>query len=293
MNTNSVGLIGVGLLGSALANRLMKDGRGVHGFDTNEEQLQALSQCGGIACDSAAEVVQNCDVLILSLPTSDVVLSLVRQLRTDFEPSQIVVDTTTGDPQQMIAVGQSLAELGVSYLEATVAGSSAQVTAGEAALLLGGDAEVVESVKPLLAAITSKHFWFGPVGTASRFKLVHNLVLGLHRAVLAEGLVFAESLGFDPNQVLEILKQTPAASRVMEIKGRRMVEGDYGIQARLSQHLKDVRLILAEAERAGANTPLSRIHQTILEHAAELGFGDADNSAVIEAFRHPNDAEDS
>jgi 3-hydroxyisobutyrate dehydrogenase-like beta-hydroxyacid dehydrogenase len=293
METKSVGLIGVGLLGSALANRLIKDGIRVCGFDTNEVQLEALSRSGGIARDSAAEVVQNCDVLFLSLPSSDVVLSLVQQLRTDFEPSQIVVDTTTGDPKQMVAVGQSLAELGVSYLEATVAGSSAQVTAGQVALFLGGDAEVVESVKPLLSAITSRHFWLGPVGTASRFKLVHNLVLGLHRAVLAEGLVFAESLGFDQEVTLEILKQTPAQSGVMATKGTRMVERDYGLQARLSQHLKDVRLILAESERAGVNTPLSRIHQTILEHAAELGFGDADNSAVIEALRHPNDAEDS
>ena len=287
MNTNSVGLIGVGLLGSALANRLIDSGIRVHGFDSNEKQLESLKQSGGIACDSPMEVVQNCNVLILSLPSSDVVLSLVQQLRNDFEPSQIVIDTTTGDPQQMVAISQSLAELGVSYLEATVAGSSSQVTTGEVALLLGGDTEVVERVKPLLTAITSKHFHLGPAGTASRFKLVHNLVLGLHRAVLAEGLVFAESLGFDQEVALEILNQTPAHSGVMETKGRRMVERDYGLQARLSQHLKDVRLILAEAERAGTKTPLSQIHKTLLEQAEALGFGDADNSAVMEAFRHP------
>ena len=287
MNTNSVGLIGVGLLGSALANRLIDSGIRVHGFDSNEKQLESLKQSGGIACDSPMEVVQKCNVLILSLPSSDVVLSLVQQLRSDFEPSQIVIDTTTGDPQQMVAISQSLAELGVSYLEATVAGSSSQVATGEVALLLGGDTEVVERVKPLLTAITSKHFHLGPAGTASRFKLVHNLVLGLHRAVLAEGLVFAESLGFDQEVALEILNQTPAHSGVMETKGRRMVKRDYGLQARLSQHLKDVRLILAEAERAGAKTPLSLIHKTLLEQAEELGFGDADNSAVMEAFRHP------
>lgn len=291
-NGKSVGLIGVGLLGSALANRLMNDGISIHGFDTDEDQLKALSQRGGIACDGAAEVAQNCDVLFLSLPSSDVVFSLVQQLRANFKPSQIVVDTTTGEPEQMVAVGQMLAELGVSYLEATVAGSSAQVTAGKVALFVGGDVAVLESVKPLLTAITSKHFHLGSVGTASRFKLVHNLVLGLHRAVLAEGLVFAESLGFDLDVALEILQQTPAASRVMETKGKRMVERDYGLQARLSQHLKDVRLILAEAERAEAHTPLSRIHKALLEQAEELGFSDADNSAVMEAFRHPNNMED-
>lgn len=292
MKTKSVGLIGVGLLGSALANRLLNNDIGVHGFDTNEGQLEALSQSGGIACDSAAEVVQKCNVLFLSLLSSDEVLSLVRQLRTDFKRSQIVVDTTTGDPQQVVAVGKSLAELEVSYLEATVAGSSAQVTTGKVALFLGGDADVVESVEPLLAAIASKHFHLGPVGAASRFKLVHNLVLGLHRAVLAEGLVFAESLGFDQEVTLEILKQTPAQSGVMETKGRRMVERDYEPQARLSQHLKDVQLILAEAERAGINTHLSQVHKVLLEHTEALGFGDADNSAVIEAFLHSRRTEE-
>lgn len=292
MKTKSVGLIGVGLLGSALANRLLNNDIGVHGFDTNKGQLEALSQSGGIACDSAAEVVQKCNVLFLSLLSSNDVLSLVQQLRTEFKPSQIVVDTTTGDPQQMVAVGKSLAELEVSYLEATVAGSSAQVTTGKVALFLGGDANVVESVEPLLAAIASKHFHLGPVGAASRFKLVHNLVLGLHRAVLAEGLVFAESLGFDQGVTLEILKQTPAQSGVMETKGRRMVERDYEPQARLSQHLKDVQLILAEAECAGTNTHLSQVHKVLLEQAEALGFGDADNSAVIEAFLHSKRTEE-
>ncbi len=292
-NGKEVGLIGVGLLGSALAGRLIDKGFAVCGFDTNRDQIGTLTQRGGIAFDSAAEVVQRCDVLFLSLPSSDVVLALVQQLRTSFKPGQVVLDTTTGDPEQMIAIGRSLLEFGVHYVEATVAGSSAQVTAGQVSLFLGGEAEVVENVKPLLSALTPRHFYLGPVGTASRFKLVHNLMLGLHRAVLAEGLVFAESLGFDPRETLQILKQTPAASGVMETKGTRMVEADYDLQARLSQHLKDVSLILAEAERAGASTPLSRIHKTLLEQAELLGFGDADNSAVIEVYRQANEKEDS
>ena len=293
LNGKEVGLIGVGLLGSAIAVRLIDKGFAVCGFDTNQDLLQTLAQSGGIACDNAAEVVRRCDVLFLSLPSSDVVLALAQQLRTSFKPGQIVLDTTTGDPEQMIVIDHSLAEVGVHYVEATVAGSSDQVTAGQVSLFLGGETEVVEKVKSFLAPISSKRFHLGPVGTASRFKLVHNLMLGLHRAVLAEGLVFAESLGFDPRETLEVLKQTPAASGVMETKGTRMVEADYGLQARLSQHLKDVSLILVEADRAGASTPLSRIHKTLLEQADLLGFGDADNSAVIEAYRHSNEKEDS
>ncbi|MCA9127933.1 MAG: NAD(P)-dependent oxidoreductase [Planctomycetales bacterium] len=284
----ATGLIGLGLLGSALAERMVECGTSICGYDTNAVQRKALVQLGGVECNSAEEVVRGCDILWLSLPSSDVVLSLVNQLRRHFRPGQIVVDTTTGDPIDMIAIGKSLLQFGVHYVEATVAGSSAQVRSVQAALFLGGDAEIVQRIEPQLASITSTHFYLGPVGSASRFKLVHNLMLGLQRAVLAEGLVFAESLGFDPNETLKILQQTPAAAAVMQSKGWRMTTHNYEPQARLSQHLKDVRLILAQAERNGLNIPLSLVHKELLEKAEQLGFGDADNSAVIEALRHPN-----
>lgn len=293
MNTKAVGLIGVGLLGSALADRLVGAGIQLFGFDTSQAQMEALTQSGGVACDSAAGVIGRCDVVVFSLPSSEVVHALVHQHLSSFKSNQIILDTTTGDPEQMIAVGESLAELSVYYLEATVAGSSAQVRTGHVALFLGGDSQVIERTQPILSALTSRYFHLGPLGSASRFKLVHNLILGLNRAVLAEGLAFAESLGFDSSETLEILKQTPAESRVMEMKGSRMVDREYQLQARLTQHLKDVRLILAEAERAGAHTPLSKTHQTLLEQAEQLGYGDADNSAVIEAFRQTNRKADS
>ena len=134
--------------------------------------------------------------------------------------------------------------------------------------------------------VTSKFFHLGAIGTGSRFKLVHNLVLGLHRAVLAEGVVFAEKMGFGSEETLQILKETPAASGVMDTKGQRMVDRDYEVQARLSQHLKDVHLILSEATRVGATTPLSSAHESLLQQAERLGFGQADNSAIIEAYRN-------
>lgn len=280
-----IGLIGVGLLGSAIAERLIARGIRVRGFDTNRDQREALSACGGEALDGAAEVVRCCQTLFLSLPTSDTVSSVLEQLEADFRPGQIVIDTSTGEPAQMASIAETLANQGVDYVEALVAGSSAQVRAGQVVLFVGGQDEAVTRVKPLLAALTKSQFHLGLVGTASQFKLVHNLLLGLHRAVLAEGLMFAESLGIEPGKALQILQQTPAASVVMESKGQRMVTGDFAPQARLSQHLKDVRLILAEAKKSGCSTPLSELHQTLLERAEELGFGAADNSAIIEAFR--------
>src|SRR5262249_50882321 len=116
-------------------------------------------------------------------------------------------------------------------------------------------------------------------------KLVVNLVLGLNRAVLAEGLSLAQACRIDPTRALEVLKATPAYSTVMDTKGTKMIARDFAPQARLAQHLKDVRLIRELARRHAASTPLSDVHEALLQFTVELGYGEADNSAVIEAFR--------
>ncbi len=285
-----IGLIGVGLLGSAMAERLLTAGLSIRGFDIDRTRCALLAKLGGEACRNPAEVFQDCSTLILSLPSSDIVERLVSQHADSMRSGQTVIDTTTGDPQQMMAIGEFLKAKGVHYGECTIAGSSAQVREGQAVLLLGGEVQVLAQAESVLASLSSNRFHLGPIGSASRFKLVHNLLLGLHRAVLAEGLSFAEKLGFEPTQTLEILKQTPAASSVMGTKGPRMVGRDFVPQARLSQHLKDVRLILAEAHRAGAAVPLSEVHGQLLQQAEELGLGELDNSAVIEVYRQAADA---
>ncbi len=115
-------------------------------------------------------------------------------------------------------------------------------------------------------------------------KLVTNLVLGLNRAVLAEGLAFAEAQGLDAEAVLAILQAGPAASRVMDIKGRRMIERDFAPEARLRQHAKDVGLILDTASDVGRGLPLSELHSDLLQDLLDRGIGDLDNSAIREAF---------
>ena len=114
--------------------------------------------------------------------------------------------------------------------------------------------------------------------------LVFNLVLGLNRAVLAESLEFAARYGLSSGQALEILKAGSTYSRVMDSKGPKMLARDFTPEARLSQHLKDVRLILAAGQSCGAKLPLSELHGQLLAEAERLGFGTADNSAIIESF---------
>ena len=119
-------------------------------------------------------------------------------------------------------------------------------------------------------------------------KLVTNLVLGLNRAALAEGLAFAEAAGVDPQAALEVLRGSAAYSRQMDTKGDTMLTGDYAPVARLSQHLKDVRLMLALADRTGLSLPLSNTHRELLERAEDLGLGELDNSAIRRVWERPS-----
>ena len=279
-----IGIIGVGLLGGALGQRLAKQGWEVLGHDRAVPAADGLTMCA-----NATELAVQCDTILLSLPTSDITAGVVDALGQAVTQKHCFIDTTTGEPGEMEALGQALARRAAAYLEANVAGSSELAKRGEATLFLGGSTETIDRCQTLLEALAAKRFHVGPVGAASRFKLVHNLILGLNRAALAEGLAFAEALGFDAADAVEILRDTPATSAALEAKGGKMAKADYEPpQARLAQHLKDVRLIRQLADAAGANTPLSSVHQSLLERAEALGLGESDNAAVIEALRSGN-----
>jgi 3-hydroxyisobutyrate dehydrogenase-like beta-hydroxyacid dehydrogenase len=281
------GLVGVGLLGGAIAERLLGAGFRVVVADVDPSRSEALRRLGGEAVGDPSEVFRACDRVLLSLPTSDVVAAVIDRAEGALRPGQVVIDTTTGAPRDAEAAGARLAARGVAYLDATVSGSSAQARAGDAVIMAGGDPETFAACRDLFAALARSAFHVGPVGSGSRMKLATNLVLGLNRAALAEGLAFARAIGLDPALTLDVLRAGAAYSRVMDAKGPKMVSGDFTPQARLAQHLKDVRLILDEAARAGAVTPLSCVHRGLLESAEAAGFGEADNSAVLRAFDPP------
>lgn len=279
-----VGLIGVGLVGTALSERLLAAGYEVIGFDTAAGQLENLRRLGGVAARSAAEAAAASERVILSLPTSEIGRTVIDEIAPRLAPGVIVIDTTTGEPDQVAGFGARLAAQGIRYLDATIGGSSRQVLAGEAILICGGEPETFAACQDLFAVCGRSAFHVGPCGAGARMKLVLNLVLGLNRAALAEGLTYAAAAGIDPAAALEILKAGPAYSRVMDTKGHKMITGDFTAEARLSQHLKDVRLILASGAQCGACLPLSAVHRELLEKAEARGFGASDNSAVIKAF---------
>ncbi len=280
---SGVGIIGLGLLGSAIAERLIGGGVSVSGYDLDSLRRQEFVEAGGLPMSSSGEVLAAASTILLSLPTSDIA-EQVLNAHLAILPGKTIIDTTTGDAEQMAGFGRKLADIGAIYIDATVAGSSTQVRAGKAVVMLGGEAHACQQIQPLLSHFAHQVFHLGPCGSGARMKLVVNLVLGLNRAVLAEGLAFAARTGVDPRQALEVLKAGPAFSRVMETKGEKMLSSNFAPEARLSQHLKDVVLILAAGEAAGAYLPLSQLHASLLRMVESTGDGELDNSAIIRAF---------
>jgi 3-hydroxyisobutyrate dehydrogenase-like beta-hydroxyacid dehydrogenase len=277
-------MVGLGLLGTALAERFLGAGYAVQGFDIDPARREEFTELGGSQATSAGEVARGCDRLVLSLPDTPVVERVLEGMAADLRAGQLIVDTTTGDPERTESLGAALAERGICYLDATIAGSSEQVRSGEVLVLVGGEPSASEACADLFRCFARRWHHLGPCGSGARMKLVINLVLGLNRAVLAEGLAFARACGLDLDHTLRILQASPAWSRVMDTKGRKMIERDFRPQARLSQHLKDVRLILAQAERIQGRVPLSTLHRGLLEEVERAGYGGDDNSAIIRAY---------
>jgi 3-hydroxyisobutyrate dehydrogenase-like beta-hydroxyacid dehydrogenase len=280
----ALGVIGLGLMGTALTERLLEHGYRVAVWNRTREKAAPLIAQGAQWSDNP---LADCRRAILSLYTSDVVAEVLQQMEAGFQAGQIIVDTTTGEPEQTAALGGRLAARGVQYLDAPISGSSQQTRDGEATVIVGGERTTFDACADLWSVMGAKVFHVGPCGSAARMKLISNLVLGLNRAVLAEGLAFAEALGVAPAAALEVLKGSNAYSRAMDVKGRKMVERDFAVQARLSQHLKDVHLMLNAAASAGLSLPLTETHRRLLDQAEAVGLGEVDNSAILEVLRLP------
>jgi 3-hydroxyisobutyrate dehydrogenase-like beta-hydroxyacid dehydrogenase len=280
-----IAVIGTGLFGTALADRLLADGFPVTVYNRTREKADPLLARGAKWSDNP---LKECRRIIFSLYTTAQVVQVLEQLHSGLKPGQIVLDTSTSDPHHTVALGSQLAKNGIEYLEAPFSGSSEQARNHQATALVAGEKTAFDACNDLWDCLAANTFYVGAWGNAVKMKLVTNLVLGLNRAILAEGLVFAETNGLSKEDALRVLLNSPAYSRTMDAKGPKMVKGEFTPEARLSQHIKDVRLILAEAERGNAPLPFSTTHLDLLEQAEAAGLGELDNSAIIRVIEDRN-----
>jgi 3-hydroxyisobutyrate dehydrogenase-like beta-hydroxyacid dehydrogenase len=284
----TVGLIGIGLVGTALAENLLANGFVVIGFARREGKRRELERLGGQAAESLGEIARAANRIILSLTDSDAVEEVVLGPCGLLEAGaglRVIIDTTTGEPERTEALARQLSDRGIRLLDAPISGSSEQIRKRQGVILVGGERTAYESCLDLFQILSQKYYYLGSPGAGSRAKLASNLILGLNRLVLAEGLVFAERLGLDLETFLAMARTTPAYSAAMDVKGKKMLLGDFTPQSRITQHHKDLRIILEYASRLGQELPLARVHKKILEQCIAAGEGDLDTSAVIREIR--------
>ena len=277
-----IGVIGLGLMGTAITERLLEHDFPVFVWNRSREKADSLIDRGAVWSDNP---ILSCDRVIISLYSSDVVAEVIEQMQSGLRAMQILIDATTGEPDDCIAMGKRLTAAGVHYLDAPISGSSQQTRCGEAMVMVGGDRAIFDACADLWPVLGKTVYYTGESGSASRMKLVSNLVLGMNRVALAEGLSFANAIGVNPAAALEVLRGSAAYSRVMDIKGNKMLTSDFSVQAKLSQHLKDVRIILSLAASSGLELPLSQTHRNLLEQAESAGCGELDNSSIIKVYQ--------
>jgi 3-hydroxyisobutyrate dehydrogenase-like beta-hydroxyacid dehydrogenase len=283
-----VGLIGVGLMGTMFAERLIAAGHDVLGYDIVPQKNAHLAAIGGQAAASGAEVARRCDAIVIMVFDTNQVEGVVENdilQAVGPRSNKIVLCSSTCDPDRIAALGVRATERGLRFLETPVSGTSQQCREGLGTGLIGGDPALVSQVKPILDALYPRQFHIGGHGDGNRAKLAINLILGINRTGLAEGLVFAERLGLDPATFLEVAKASAAYSRVMDGKGPKMVRRDYKPEGALQVTYKDATLAREQGQKIGQELPLLETYRGLIEACLRHGQGELDNSSVIEEIR--------
>jgi 3-hydroxyisobutyrate dehydrogenase-like beta-hydroxyacid dehydrogenase len=283
-----VAIIGLGLMGEVYARRLLDAKIPVSGFDIDSARRARLAEIGGSPVASIVDLPKAARCVIVAVFSTEQVEDVIeRQLLPALGEGsgKIVLCMSTCDPDRVAALADRVIPRGIRYLDVPVSGTSDQVRRGDGVALIGGDIAIAEEVKDVFDALFARRFHVGRTGDGGRAKLAVNLILGLNRLAVAEGLVFAERLGLDPAAFLDIARGSASYSQVMETKGPKMVRGDFSPEGRVKQTLKDVHLMLDQAASAGQKLSMLEVHADMLEACVRAGESDLDNSAVIREVR--------
>jgi 2-hydroxy-3-oxopropionate reductase len=289
-----IGFVGLGLMGSGMVKNLLSAGYSILGYDADSMRMEAFAQAGGERADAPDRIASRVDVILLSLPNSPIVNDVVKTSLRLFETGRkglILIDTTTADPVLSEELAGQLREKGVEMLDATISGTSKMCAVKDIVFMVGGKETVFKRCEPLFSAMGKESFFMGKNGTGALAKLVVNLVLGLNRMVLAEGLSLAKKAGMDQRRTLELLKKSAAYSKAMDMKGHIMIAKNFlPAEGKLAFHLKDVQLMLDLGKRLDYPLPLSGLHARALASEVAKGRGEWDIADLISFYEDPADS---
>ena len=278
-----IGMVGLGALGLPMAVNLHRAGfrLQVHTRSRGAETDPLLA--GACRCDSPAAAADNVDVLVLCVSDDRAMTDVLfgpdgaaKALR----PGSVVIDCSTISPRGAQQAASQLQQIGVEYLDAPVTGGTEGARAGTLTVLVGGDAAVLETVRPLLEVIGGSIHHIGPVGRGQQAKAVNQVLVAGSYAAVAEAIALGQRLELPMQQVIEALRTGAAGSWALNHRSRAMLEGSYPLGFKLGLHRKDLRIALEAARSVQLNMPITALVEQLESELIQRGHGDDDVSAL-------------
>lgn len=281
MALETVGMIGLGIMGSAMSANLIRAGFRVLGYDVLARRRQEHRKAGGIVARHCREVGKNSSTIVTSLPSPEALLETVAQLLEMPRAKQVVVETSTLPISVKEEARKRLAARGLILLDCPLSGTGAQARAKDLIVYASGDRKAYLRSAPILEGFARAHYYVGAFGAGSKMKFVANLLVAIHNVAAAEALVLATKSGLDPEQVLKVVADGAGGSRMLQVRGPMMVKGDYS-EATMKVHIwqKDMTIIGDFARKLDCPTPLFAASAPIYTAAMAMGRQAEDTAAV-------------
>lgn len=287
MPIKSIGVIGLGEMGTPIAGFLLKAGYTVKGYDTREKQVSALVPQGLKPSKSPRDIAAGVDMILLSLPNWDIVQEVIEGKNGVLETArggQIIIDCTTVPPHKTRAMAEKLTARGIHWMDVPISGAATQAREGNMVFMAGGEKAVFDQVKPVLDKVGKKTVYVGKHGDAAMLKLTVNLVLFLNQASAVEGLTLGLKAGLDPAVLYDVLVSGAAGSDLIKTRGKDMLAGNFNPRGALWIGVKDLGLALEAAKTIGVACPMAGLYQQMLLSAHHRGWDDQDATVVMRIY---------
>jgi len=281
MESNAVGMIGLGIMGSAMSANLIRAGFKVVGYDVLPQRLREHRKAGGTVAHGCAEVAKHCDILVTSLPSAEALLDTAAVLAKSARRGQIVIETSTLPIDVKEGARKRVAARGAILLDCTLSGTGAQARAKDVVVYASGDRKSYGRIALVLDGFARAHYYVGAFGAGSKVKFVANLLVAIHNVAAAEAMVLAMKSGLDLAMVLKVVADGAGSSRMLQLRGPMMVKGDYSdatMKVKIWQ--KDMTIIGDYARKIDCPTPLFSASAPFYSAAMAMGRGAEDTAAV-------------
>jgi putative dehydrogenase len=277
----TVGVIGLGIMGSAIAGNIAVAGFSVVGYDVLPKRRAAAAKSGVRPARNAREVASRARIVITSLPSAQALERVADELAGSADRGRIVIETSTLPIAVKEEARAVLAKRGVTLLDCPLSGTGAQARVRDLVVYASGEKSAYRASVPVMDAFARAHYFLGPFGAGSKMKFVANLLVAIHNVSAAEAMVLGKKAGLDPATMVKVLGDGAGSSRMLQVRGPMMVEGDYSAAAmKVGVWQKDMKIIGEFARELDCPTPLFAATTSIYNAAMALGFADADTACV-------------